>query len=83
MVHGMDWATSAGVLRVEGYPSVPRLQIVTIEEALEKKDKAVDAPLRHADTYRAAPCEEVLSRQGRLEFRGWRDAGNRALRFAL
>lgn len=62
-----DWAKSAGVLRVEGYPAVPRLQIVTVEEALEKKDRAVDAPLRHADTYRAAPREEDGSRQGLLE----------------
>ncbi|MEM7295848.1 MAG: DNA methyltransferase, partial [Pseudomonadota bacterium] len=51
-------AKGMGTLEVEGFDPRARIQIVTIEDALARGAAAIDAPLRHGDTYRAAPREE-------------------------
>ncbi len=62
-----EWAAQAGTLDVEGFEPRPRIQIVTIEDALDRGPNAVDAPLRHGDTYKAAPAEKDTSAQGKLD----------------
>ena len=52
---------------MEDFASVPRLQIVTIEEALAHRDRAVKLPARRDDAFRRAAREEVPARQGRLD----------------
>lgn len=59
-------AASAGQVEVDGV-AVPRVQIVTIEEAMRLRDRAVRLPLRRGDAFRAAPREEDRARQGRLD----------------
>lgn len=59
-------AASAGQVEVDGI-AVPRVQIVTIEEAMRLRDRAVRLPLRRGDAFRAAPREEDRARQGRLD----------------
>jgi site-specific DNA-methyltransferase (adenine-specific) len=59
-------AAQMGVVETESFGAGPRIQIVTVEEALARGPAAVDAPLRHGDTYKAAPKEEDRSAQGRL-----------------
>lgn len=59
-------AASAGQLEMDGV-AVPRMQIVTIEDAMRLRDRAIRVPLRRGDTFRAAAREEDGSRQGRLE----------------
>ncbi|MBD1205574.1 MAG: site-specific DNA-methyltransferase [Rhodobacteraceae bacterium] len=63
----VEEAASAGQVEVDGV-AVPRVQIVTVEEAMRLRDRAVRLPLRRGDTFRAAAREEDASRQGRLEF---------------
>jgi len=62
----IDWARGAGTFAVEGFDPVPRIQIVTIEQALAKGPCAVDTPLRHGDPYRRAPRVTDPTRQGAL-----------------
>ena len=59
-------AAGMGTLAVEGFDPRPRIQIVTVEDALARGPAAVDAPLRHGDTYKAAPREAESESQGRL-----------------
>ena len=61
----LDWAAQSGTFTVEGYPPIPRIQIVTIEDALRLREAAVRVPMRHADTYKAAARERDDS-QGSL-----------------
>lgn len=61
----VEEAASAGQVEVDGV-TVPRVQIVTIEEAMRLRDRAVRLPLKRSDTFRAAAREEDASRQGRL-----------------
>jgi len=62
-----DWAAQAGVFEYEGF-TIPRIQIVTIAEAIEKGPRALDVPLRHADDYRRAAREDrSAGRQGALD----------------
>ncbi|MGR3491879.1 MAG: DNA methyltransferase [Shimia sp.] len=63
----VEWAAQAGVLEVEGFAPRSRIQIVTIEAALRDGPSAVDAPLRHGDTYKAAPKERDTTAQGQLD----------------
>jgi site-specific DNA-methyltransferase (adenine-specific) len=60
-------AAGGGQFEMEGFPPVPRLQIVTIEEALRSRDRAVKLPARRNDTFRKAAREEDDGRQGMLE----------------
>ncbi|MGR3542293.1 MAG: DNA methyltransferase [Hasllibacter sp.] len=59
-------AKGMGTLKVEGFDPRPRIQIVTVEDALDRGPAAVDAPLRHGDTYKAAPKEKDEGAQGSL-----------------
>ncbi len=63
-------AAAAGLHEMEGFAPVPRLQIVTIEEALALRDRAVKLPARRDDVFKRAAREEAPERQGRLEL--WR-----------
>jgi len=60
-------AAAAGQFEMEGFLPVPRLQIVTVEQALELRDRAVHLPARRADTFRQAAREEAPGRQGSLD----------------
>ena len=59
----LDWAAKSGTFDVDGFGTVQRLQIVTIEAAIANQEKAVDTLIRHADTYKAAPKEKKQSKQ--------------------
>jgi restriction endonuclease Mrr len=60
-------AAAAGQYVSDDSAPVPRVQIVTIEEALRLRDRAVQIPLRRADTFRKAAREEDKGAQGRLD----------------
>ena len=51
----------------KGFTPVPRIQIVTIEEALELRDRAVRLPARRDDAFRKAAREEDRGAQGKLD----------------
>ena len=62
-----DWAAQAGTFTDASMGTVPRIQIVTVEEALRDGPAALAVNrMRHADTYKAAPKEEDRSAQGSL-----------------
>jgi hypothetical protein len=48
------------------FAPVPRLQIVTVEEAMRLRDRAVQLPARRDDAFKRAAREEVPERQGKL-----------------
>lgn len=52
------------------FGTVPRLQIVTIEQALARGPDAVQTRIRHTDTYKAAPREKAKGGQGRSTYDG-------------
>jgi site-specific DNA-methyltransferase (adenine-specific) len=61
-------AAGAGQYVAEGYENaVPKIQIVTIEEAMKLRDRAVQVPLRRADVFRKAAREEARGAQGSLD----------------
>lgn len=61
-------AAAAGQHAPEGVAGgVPRLQIVTVEDAMRLRDRAVALPLRRGDTFRRAAREEGAGRQGALD----------------
>ena len=60
-----DWARAAGLCEVPGFAPVNRLQIVTVEQALAMRERAVEMPARRDDTFKRAPKEEKV--QGRLD----------------
>ena len=60
-------AAAAGQFAMDGFSPVPRLQIVTIEDAMRLRERVVQLPARRADSFRRAPREEDRSAQGRLE----------------
>tara|TARA_R110002124_G_scaffold183888_2_gene351387 strand:- start:506 stop:2215 length:1710 start_codon:yes stop_codon:yes gene_type:complete len=60
-------AAAAGLFEMEGNDPVPRIQIVTIDEALTLRDRAVRLPLRRGDTRKKAPREEDQGRQSALD----------------
>ena len=60
-------AAGAGQFTVEGFEPVPRIQIVTIDEAMRLKERAVRIPLGRDDTFRKAPREEDRGAQGALD----------------
>lgn len=45
---------------------MPRIQIVTIEQALQLRDRAVRLPARRDDAFKKAAREEGRDRQGDL-----------------
>jgi site-specific DNA-methyltransferase (adenine-specific) len=60
-------AAAAGLYEEAGFAPVPRLQIVTIEDALTLRDRAVRLPARRDDTFRKAAREPGPGRQGALD----------------
>lgn len=60
-------AAAAGQFEMEGFEPVPRLQIVTIEEALNLRDRAVRLPARRDDAFKKAAVEQDRTAQGRLD----------------
>ncbi len=60
-------AASAGQFEMEDFTPVPRIQIVTIEEALDLRDRALRLPARRNDTFKKAAREEDQTKQGKLD----------------
>lgn len=58
-------AAGAGQFELTGFAPVPRIQIVTIEQALELRDRAVRLPARRDDTFKKAKREDT-AKQGDL-----------------
>ncbi len=58
-------AAAAGQFEMEGFSPVPRLQIVSIAEALELRDRAVRLPARRDDAFKKSARE--VSTQGRFD----------------
>jgi site-specific DNA-methyltransferase (adenine-specific) len=62
-------AAGAGQYEVPGLSgSVPRIQIVTIEQAMELRDRAVRLPALRQGSFKRAAREEDGGKQGALEF---------------
>ncbi|MBF9046667.1 site-specific DNA-methyltransferase [Rhodobacterales bacterium LSUCC0031] len=59
-------AAAAGQHTEPGFTPVPRIQIVTIEDAMRLRERAVQLPARRADSFRRAPREEDRGAQGQL-----------------
>ena len=59
-------AAAAGVHEEPGFAPVPRLQIVTIDQAMRLRERAVELPARRDDTFKRAAREEDTTRQGKL-----------------
>ena len=62
-----DWARAAGLCEVPGFAAVNRLQIVSIEQALALRERAVEIPARRDDTFKKAPIEVDKRAQGKLD----------------
>ncbi len=60
-------AASAGLHEEPGFAPVPRLQIVTVEDAMRLRERAVQLPARRDDAFRRAAREEDSGRQGSLD----------------
>ncbi len=63
----VDWAKQAGMFEAPGFAPVPRIQIVTIEQAIQSRSRAVNLPARHNDTFKRAAREEDSTRQRALD----------------
>ena len=60
-------AAGAGQFDLPGFAPVPRLQIVTVEQAMALRDRAVHLPARRDDTFKKAAREEDGGRQKALD----------------
>ena len=60
-------AASAGLHEEPGFAPVPRLQIVTVEQAMHLRERAVQLPARRDDAFKRAAREETTGRQGALD----------------
>jgi site-specific DNA-methyltransferase (adenine-specific) len=60
-------AASAGLHEEPGFAPVPRLQIVTVEQAMALRERAVQLPARRDDTFKRAAREEDSTRQRALD----------------
>ncbi|MES2915539.1 MAG: hypothetical protein V4753_10510 [Pseudomonadota bacterium] len=60
-------AASAGLHEEPGFAPVPRLQIVTIEQAMALRERAVQLPARREDTFKRTAREEDATRQSALD----------------
>jgi len=60
-------AASAGLHEEPGFAPVPRLQIVTVEQAMALRERAVQLPARRDDAFKRAAREEAPHRQGALD----------------
>ena len=68
-------AAAAGQFEEPGFAPVPRIQIVTIEEAMRLRDRAVQLPARRDDAFKRAAREEAPERQGELDLVSGAHAG--------
>jgi len=59
-------AASAGQFEMDGFAPVPRIQIVSIEDALQLRDRALILPARRDDTFKKAKREDG-GKQGALD----------------
>ena len=59
-------AAAAGQFEMDGFSPVPRIQIVSIEDALALRDRSVRLPARRDDTFKKARRESNSS-QGALD----------------
>ena len=59
-------AAGAGQYELSGFAPVPRVQVVTIAEAMQLRDRAVRLPARRDDAFRRAAVEET-GNQGRFD----------------
>jgi len=59
-------AAAAGHVEIDGFAPVPRLQLVTVEQAMALRDRAIRLPLSRDDAPKARR-EEDATRQGRLD----------------
>ncbi len=60
-------AAAAGQFDMEGFSTVPRIQIVTVEDALALRDRAVRLAARRDDAFKKAAREEDQKAQGKLD----------------
>ncbi|KAF0115560.1 MAG: modification methylase EcaI [Rhodobacteraceae bacterium] len=60
-------AASAGLYEEPGFAPVPRLQIVTVEQAMQLRERAVQLPARRDDAFKRAAREDTPHRQGALD----------------
>lgn len=60
-------AASAGLHEEPGFAPVPRLQIVTVEQALQLRERAVQLPARRDDVFKRAAAEERPDRQAKFD----------------
>lgn len=60
-------AASAGQCTIEGFAPVPRIQIVTIQQAMDLRDRALILPARRDDTFKKARREVDHRAQGKLD----------------
>ena len=61
-------AAGAGLYEVPGYAgSVPRIQIVTLEQAMALRDRAVKLPALRQDSFKRAARKEDTTSQGRRD----------------
>ncbi len=61
-------AAGAGHYLAEGLDRpVPKIQIITIEDAMRLRDRAVQIPLRRADVFKRAAVEKDTGAQGALD----------------
>jgi site-specific DNA-methyltransferase (adenine-specific) len=60
-------AAGAGQYEMAGFAPVPRVQIVTVAEAMALRDRAVRLPARRDDAFRKAPVEVDRAAQGKLD----------------
>ena len=60
-------AAGAGQFELPGFQPVPRLQIVTIAQAMALRDRAVRLPARRDDGFKRAAREEDKGAQGALD----------------
>ncbi len=60
-------AAGAGQMEIEGHAPVPRIQIVTIEEALQLRDRAVRLPPMRQDSFKKAAREADAGRQKKMD----------------
>lgn len=60
-------AAGAGQFQMEGFDPVPRIQIVTIEQAMELRDRALRLPARRDDAFKKAAVEKDTKSQGKLD----------------
>lgn len=59
-------AASAGLQEEPGFAPVPRLQIATVKQAMQLRERADQLPARRDDAFKRTAREEAPHRQGAL-----------------